>query len=296
MARPRQERRRAELPRSSRTRGSKPVVDSFPRVISPWMGDVVDDREDSASFGNLKNAGQPVTVPVVRLRPRCCVRFCQSLTVMSPATSTRIARTAHESPVVAAIAIAATAMTVASTLVAMVIDPFRVPPSIAPSSFTVTLDWGRVSLGRPMSLCRPIPFLSGHSGAPGARAARRAGGLAEELEPVRRDERLKDPGELGEEQHAVVGECCSTVPRGPRSPRWAWVNDSRLGVERTPCRGPLLAAACAMQPAGYGADDRRVLELPREPHVRGAVGRLRGGPDAPGGARRDAAGDRVVVV
>jgi hypothetical protein len=29
-----------------------------------------------------------------------------------------------------------------------------------------------------------------------------------------------------------------------------------------------------MQPAGYGADDRRVLELRREPHLRGAVDRL----------------------
>ena len=63
-----------------------------------------------------------------------------------------------------------------------------------------------MSLGRPTSLRRPIPFHPGF-GAPGARAARRAGGLAEELEPVRRDERLKDPGELGEEQHVVVGEC-----------------------------------------------------------------------------------------
>jgi hypothetical protein len=36
--------------------------------------------------------------------------------------------------------------------------------------------------------------------------------------------------------------------------------------------------------------DRRVLGLPREPHVRRAADRLRGGPDAAGRACRDAAG------
>jgi hypothetical protein len=132
----------------------------------------------------------------------------QSLTATSPATSTRIARTAHESPVVAAIAIAATAMTAASTLVAMAIDPFRVPSSIAP-----LLVHGYVGLGssEPRQTDESPstdPFFIRPLGPPGARAAGRAGGLAEELEPVPRDVRLKDPGELGEEQHAVVGECC----------------------------------------------------------------------------------------
>jgi hypothetical protein len=98
-------------------------------------------------------------------------------------------------------------MTAASTLVAMVIDPFRVPSSIAP-----LLVHGYVGLGssEPRQTDESPstdPFHPGF-GAPGARAAGRAGGLAEELEPVPRDERLKDPGELGEEQHAVVGECC----------------------------------------------------------------------------------------
>ena len=36
--------------------------------------------------------------------------------------------------------------------------------------------------------------------------------------------------------------------------------------------------------------DRRVLELPAEPRLRRAADRLRGGPDAPGGAGRDVAG------
>ena len=41
-----------------------------------------------------------------------------------------------------------------------------------------------------------------------------------------------------------------------------------------------------------GRQDRRVLELPAEPRLRRAVDRLRGGSDAAGGARRDAAGGR----
>jgi hypothetical protein len=67
--------------------------------------------------------------------------------------------------------------------VAMVIDPFRVPPSIAP-----LLVHGYVGLGssEPRQTDESPstdPLSSGHWGT-GARAARRAGGLAEELEPV----------------------------------------------------------------------------------------------------------------
>jgi len=39
--------------------------------------------------------------------------------------------------------------------------------------------------------------------------------------------------------------------------------------------------------------DRRVLELPTSPHLRRAFDRLRGGPDAGRGARRDVAGGRA---
>jgi hypothetical protein len=133
----------------------------------------------------------------------------QSLTATSPATSTRIARTAHESPVVAAIAIAATAMTAASTLVAMVIDPFRVPPSIAP-----LLVHGYVGLGSseprqtdesPSTDPLLIRAL-GHRG-PRRTASRRS---SRGTRGGPRDVRLKDPGELGEEQHAVMGRVLST--------------------------------------------------------------------------------------
>jgi len=60
--------------------------------------------------------------------------------------------------VVAAIVIAATAMTAANFLVAVVIDPFRVPPSIAP---LIRGYWDRVSVGsQRVSVDRSIS--SGH--------------------------------------------------------------------------------------------------------------------------------------
>jgi hypothetical protein len=98
-------------------------------------------------------------------------------------------------------------MTAAATLVAMVIDPFRVPPSIAP-----LLVHGYVGLGsseprRTDESPSTDPFFIralGHRGP--RRTASRRSSRGTRAGP--RDESLKDPGELGEEQHAVVGECC----------------------------------------------------------------------------------------
>jgi hypothetical protein len=75
---------------------------------------------------------------------------------------------------------------------------------------------------------------------------------------------------------------------GLRAARTGYGRASRTPL--APLPAPLLHVLCfRLRP---GRPDRRLLGVPGDPHLRRAPDRMRGGPDAPGGARRDVAGAR----
>ena len=142
-------------------------------------------------------------------------------------------------------------------------------------------DGARVGRRRPPAAVR-VPGVSGtESRSDGARPCRRP-----TWPPP---DRIQTPAPRRNDE-ASIGHAGPTSPAtmiASMSATWMMVHPSP--------RGPEGESACGQAPIPLEVCRTRVLGLPAEPHLRRATDRLRGGSNAAGGARRDAAGDRAVV-